>query len=414
MLTWRFITVTIAGLAYFSGWTLLYPILPRFVEDELGGTGTAVGLAVGSFGITAAMLRPVAGRLGDRYGRRVLVVGGMLIVALSLLGYLAANSVAAVVGLRLLFGAGEAFVFVGLATAIQDMATDDRRGEAANYFSLAVYGGVAAGPPIGEWLFAGSQYDRVWLVAAAMVAVGAVLGLATPSERSTGAGTEPGLLHREALAMHRKLLGNEHLEVATSLGNLGLLLQYQGDYERAEPLQRESLALARKLLGDDHPNVATGLNNLALTLYSKGDYEEAEPLQREALSMHRKLSGNKHQNVAWCLNNLGLILQGRGDYEGAEQYHAESVLVFRQAVAPNHWGLGNAQSNYGAVLTRLNRFGEAEGVLLAAYPMLEAAMGKEHERTQKAIRRLIDLYEAWGKPEQAAEYRALLDANASK
>lgn len=207
LLTWRFAVVTIAGLAYFSGWTLLYPVLPRFVEDELGGTGTSVGLAVGSFGITAALLRPVAGRLGDRYGRRVLVVGGMVVVATSLIGYLAATSVAAVVGLRLLFGAGEAFAFVGLATAIQDMASDDRRGEAANYFSFAVYGGVAAGPPVGEWLFDGSQYDRVWIVAASLVVLGALLGLFTPAGRPAGVGTQSGWIHPEAILPGLALTG---------------------------------------------------------------------------------------------------------------------------------------------------------------------------------------------------------------
>lgn len=206
LLTWRFVAVTIAGLAYFVGWTILYPVLPRFVEDELGGTGAEVGLAVGSFGITAALLRPVAGRVGDRYGRRVLVVGGMLVVAVALLGYLAAHSIAAVIGLRLLFGVGEAFAFVGLATAAQDMATDDRRGEAANYFSFAVYGGVAAGPPLGEWLFDGS-YDRVWIVASLFVLGGAVLGLVTPVGTTGGGRSQPGLIHREALLPGLALTG---------------------------------------------------------------------------------------------------------------------------------------------------------------------------------------------------------------
>ncbi len=206
LLTWRFVAVTVAGLAYFVGWTILYPVLPRFVEDELGGTGAEVGLAVGSFGITAALLRPVAGRVGDRYGRRVLVVGGMLVVAVALLGYLAAHSIPAVIGLRLLFGVGEAFAFVGLATAAQDMASDDRRGEAANYFSFAVYGGVAAGPPLGEWLFDGS-YDRVWIVASAFVLGGALLGLVTPVGTTGGAPSQPGLIHREALLPGLALTG---------------------------------------------------------------------------------------------------------------------------------------------------------------------------------------------------------------
>ena len=208
MLTGRFLVVTVAGLAYFTGWTLLYPVLPRFIEDELGGSGAAVGLAIGSFGITAALLRPMAGRIGDRHGRRVLVVGGMVLVAVSLLGMLVANSIVTVVILRLLFGAGEAFAFVGLATAVQDMATDERRGEAANYFSFAVYGGVAAGPPIGEWIFDGSHYDRVWLTAAALVVAGALLGLFTPrGELSTTPSTQTGWIHSEAVLPGLALLG---------------------------------------------------------------------------------------------------------------------------------------------------------------------------------------------------------------
>lgn len=207
LVTWRFLFVTLAGLAYFSGWTILYPVLPRFVENELGGTGTSIGLAVGSFGITAALLRPLAGRLGDRYGRRPLVVGGMLVVAASLLGYLLVDSILAVVALRLLFGAGEAFAFVGLATAIQDMAPDERRGEAANYFSFAVYGGVAVGPPLGERLFDGANYDRVWVAAALLVVIGAVLGLSTPNEPAAERSQQRGWIHPEAILPGLALTG---------------------------------------------------------------------------------------------------------------------------------------------------------------------------------------------------------------
>ena len=44
--------------------------------------------------------------------------------------------------------------------------------------------------------------------------------------------------------------------MALSLNNLALLLQDRGDLAGAEPLYREALAIRRKALGDEHPAVA--------------------------------------------------------------------------------------------------------------------------------------------------------------
>ena len=71
---------------------------------------------------------------------------------------------------RLVTGAGEAAMFVGVATAAQDLAPDHRRGEAASYFSVALYGGLAVGPPIGEAL--GHGYVTLWVALAASLGPG--------------------------------------------------------------------------------------------------------------------------------------------------------------------------------------------------------------------------------------------------
>ncbi len=181
MLTPRFAAVTAATFAYFLGLGALLPTLPRYVEDELGGDGLAVGLVVGSFAISAALLRPFAGRLGDLRGRRILVVGGSALAGASILLYSVVDSAGLLVALRLLTGIGEAAMWVGAATAVQDMAPPDRRGEAASYFSVALYAGLALGPAIGERMIDGHSFDRVWVVAGCVILVAAALGLATPA-----------------------------------------------------------------------------------------------------------------------------------------------------------------------------------------------------------------------------------------
>lgn len=199
MVTGRFAIVTLATFAYFLALGSLLPTLPRYVENELGGNGFAVGLVVGSFAVSAAVVRPWAGRIGDRYGRRILISGGALLVGLTTLSYTQVSTVPALVALRLLTGIGEAAVFVGAATATQDMAPAHRRGEAASYFSVALYSGLALGPALGEHLASSAGYHRVWIVAGLAALVAAALGLGTPHTPTPDAPRPTTLLHRAAL-----------------------------------------------------------------------------------------------------------------------------------------------------------------------------------------------------------------------
>ena len=181
----------------------LLPVLPLYAKGPLDQSGVGVGLAVAAASPTAFLVQPLAGRLGDRHGRRLLVVGGGVVAALSMVAYVGADSLAVLVGLRLLTGAGEALVFVGTATVVNDLAPDERRGEALSLYSLAVWGGLAAGPLLGELVLGDDRYDAVWLAAAACALLGGLLGILFPETRPPAAADEgrtPGrLLHRAAL-----------------------------------------------------------------------------------------------------------------------------------------------------------------------------------------------------------------------
>ncbi len=199
LVTGRFAVVTTATFAYFMALGALLPTLPRYVEDELGGGGVAVGVTVGSFAVAAALVRPWAGRLGDTHGRRLLISGGSAVVAVSVAAYAFVDTIGSLVALRLVSGIGEAAVFVGAATAIQDLAPDHRRGEAASYFSVALYGGLALGPALGERIADAHGYDTLWFLAGGAALVAALLGLGTSGRSAVAARRPTRLLHPAAL-----------------------------------------------------------------------------------------------------------------------------------------------------------------------------------------------------------------------
>ena len=82
--------------------------------------------------------------------------------------------------------------------------------------------------------------------------------------------------------------------MANSLGELANLLGNQGKLAEAETMHREALAMRKKLLGDEHPAVARSLNDLAFVLPAEGKLVEAEAMYREALAMRKKLFGDEH------------------------------------------------------------------------------------------------------------------------
>jgi MFS family permease len=223
LLTPAFVTLTLAALAYFTGDGVLVPAVPRYVEGPLGAGNVAVGLVVGAFSLSAFFLRPWVGGLGDRWGRRPLMLVGASLFAASVLAYPLASSPAGLAVLRLLTGAGEAFFWVGAVTAVFDLAPPERRGEAMSIASLALYIGIGLGPLGGELAIERVGFGAAWVLAAAAALTSLVLVLRVPDTRPRdAAGEPPGSTPRHRLVHPAGLLPGLLL-LSSILGMAGFL-----------------------------------------------------------------------------------------------------------------------------------------------------------------------------------------------
>ncbi|MFI5053300.1 MAG: MFS transporter [Acidimicrobiia bacterium] len=199
LLTRRFVIVVLSGLCYFGAIGVLLPIVPRYVQHRLGGGDVAVGVAVGALAVGAILLRPLAGRLGDRFGRRVLMIGGAAVVGVMAAGAGLVPSLGYLIATRVVMGLGEAAFFVGGTTMATDLAPVARRGEAVSYWSVAVWGGLSLGPVLGEGVLDGSHYDRVWITAGVLGIAAALIALATTETRGDGPPVRGRLIHPAAV-----------------------------------------------------------------------------------------------------------------------------------------------------------------------------------------------------------------------
>lgn len=203
LFTPAFVTLTFSELAYFTAAGLVIGVTPFFVTGPVGADEAGLGLVAASFAVTTLILRPYAGRLSDRRGRRPLLVGGAALVALVMLAHLLTTNLAALVGLRLLLGVAEAFYFVAAIAALVDIAPRERTGEAISFNSLALYLGLALGPLIGQLLLDAAGFWAAWIGGFGLAVAATVLAVRIP-ETATRTGLaadaeEPPLIHRAAV-----------------------------------------------------------------------------------------------------------------------------------------------------------------------------------------------------------------------
>lgn len=187
LLTRDFLLLIVSGFFALCGFSSTLPLVPRYVEGELGGGKVSVGIAVGIFSLSAVFARPLIGKLGDERGRRFIIVGGTALTALTVAAHALASSIPLLYAIRLAMGVTQGAFFVGSATMVNDLAPPERRGEATNYFSVAVYGGMAIGPLGGELIQRATSFGIAFVAGGASLMVASALAWFLPRDRPSAA-----------------------------------------------------------------------------------------------------------------------------------------------------------------------------------------------------------------------------------
>jgi tetratricopeptide (TPR) repeat protein len=208
---------------------------------------------------------------------------------------------------------------------------------------------------------------------------------------------------REGLAMRRRLDGDQGFLVAETLNDLGLGLDAFGRVDEATAMLEEALEIHQAVLGEEHPNSLRILSNVAAMYTDAGRHAQAEPLYRECLEQWKKIHPEDDRQMLAPLYGLGRTLLGLGDLDGAEEQLGRlSAILGHESDEPvAHM----TRSVLGEIETRRGRFDQAEALLLSAHEALARLFAPDHPENVRVRARLVLLYESWGRPAMADEYR---------
>ena len=187
-------------------------------------------------------------------------------------------------------------------------------------------------------------------------------------------------------------------DVAITLTNLAGVYMETDRFDLALETLEDAHEVSRELWGEDHPKTLDILYNQAAIANVQGDLDKGEELMETILPLTRSRYGNENIQVARILNGLGIIVTRKKEYAKAVPYLRESLEIRQAVLTDDHWMTGNSKVQLGATLTFLDRYAEAESLLIDGFKTLRIYEGDSSRYTLSAKKHIEDLYKEWNKP----------------
>ena len=181
----------------------------------------------------------------------------------------------------------------------------------------------------------------------------------------------------------------------------------------AEQHLRRALDIRKKILGDEAPDSLYSMRKLAALLRMQGRLDEAELILGQEVETSRRVLGRNHDEAIAALAEMAHLREAQGRIADAAELSRQTVEQALRAKLKDDWQMAIYRLDHGRYLTRIRQFPQAEKSLLESLAALKTLLGQDHPLAKKTTQHLVELYEAWSKPAQAAEYRTILSTKST-
>lgn len=194
----RRVVATLALLYSFRmlGLFMALPLMALYAADMAGATPVMIGVALGAYGATQALLQIPLGWMSDRVGRKPVILGGLLLFALGSVVAAVADNVAIIALGRALQGAGA--ISGSVMALAADLTSDEQRTKAMAVIGISIGLSFALALIFGPLLAAWGGLAAVFWMTAGLAVVGmAIVSLGVPTaatRRHEDIGATPAMM----------------------------------------------------------------------------------------------------------------------------------------------------------------------------------------------------------------------------
>ena len=227
LLFWCVVGATFLG---FLGIGTVLPGLPLHVRYDLGGSDETVGYVIGVFSFVALGARFLSGPMADTKGRKVTFLTGLGSCAAAGAIYLLPLGLAGAYLARVLQGFGEACLYTGAATWAVEIAGVHRSSQALGYISSGIWGGISAGPVLGNWV---GSFQHAAMIQTLLAGIGFLLLTRVPENFKPHPVKGPNAWLNPRMLVPGFTIGLVNVHYPVMTGFLILHLQKHGNSGRA-------------------------------------------------------------------------------------------------------------------------------------------------------------------------------------
>ena len=210
--------------------------------------------------------------------------------------------------------------------------------------------------------------------------------------------------YEQCLCVELKTHGEEHLNVAGSYSNIGIVWHNKGEYDKALEFYQKCLDVQLKKHGEEHPDVAISYYNMGGVLDDKGEYDKALEFYQKCLDIRLKMLGSEHSSTARLYNNMGHVWANKGEHDKALEFYQKSLVVGLKTLGVNHPDVGTSHSNIGTVWHHKGEYDKALDFYQKSLDIRLVTLGESHPSVATSYGNIGLIWDDKGEYDKALDF----------
>ena len=210
--------------------------------------------------------------------------------------------------------------------------------------------------------------------------------------------------YMKVLKIRKKVLPENHPDIATSYNDMGLAYGALGEYKKELECCLKALAIQEKVLPENYPDIATLYNNVGYAYGKLEDHKKQLEYYLKALAIREKVLPENHPDIVASYNNVGYAYGELADHKKELNYYLKVLAIQEKVLPENHPDIAASYNDVGSVCSELGDHKKELDYYLKALAIREKVLPENHPDIAASYNNVGYAYYELGEHKKAFEY----------